>query len=213
MGTARSFRRVAVAICNPRIMRRFKELADRMKVTYTVPDIGERVVEADIVIADEECAEHYVLKAGEVIKVAEGDIRQAILCIIGKEEVSVLSVGIDLGSRLAYAVFADENLIAADYAMSYVELLKVINELTTELAPARVEVKVGIPTTDEYYDWLPDFLMGAIDMGVDVYLVEEDKTSSKPLRSFPGVTYVKSKDIDAAINIVFREGIRVGREG
>lgn len=210
MGFSSAKEELKVIVCDPRLMRRFRELASLFKIEYSVPKDPEGTVEGGIVIADQECAELFKIRSDTIHLVTSNNLLDTILRLRGINKVKVLIVGLDPGARLAFAIFADDVLIDTGHVTNYTNFIERLDSLVNELKPEKVIVKVGMPSTQEYYTWLSSLLIELIDRTFDVYLVEETKTSYPPIREFPGINYTRSKDIDAAINIALREGIKVG---
>ncbi len=212
--------RVCAFIYNPRLFRKFKDLAEKFALEYTVPSALEDLENYDLVIADEEAnqllksSSGYVKNRPRIVVIkCEEDIINLISSIIrgGEESTQYLVVGVDLGSKIAYAVFADNLLISVGVTLDLNNFLATLGKLRRALKPSKAVIKIGLPGSDELYQLLLKLLKAALEYGYEAYIIDESKTTVKPLPRFKGLKNVKTtKDINAAVNIALRDGgIRV----
>ncbi|MCD6340580.1 MAG: hypothetical protein J7L51_01330, partial [Desulfurococcales archaeon] len=203
-------------IYNPRLFRKFKDIAEKFAIEYSVPNTLEDIKNYDIVIADEEAHQliernSKCVKKGPKIAVvsSEEDMISLISSIItgNEENTRYLVVGVDLGSKIAYAVFADNLLISVGITLDLNDFLATLSKLRTALRPSRAVIKIGLPGSDELYQLLLKLLKVALRYGYEAYIIDESRTTAKPLPCFRGLKNVRTtKDINAAINIALRDG-------
>lgn len=203
-------------ICNPRLMRKFVKIAKTIGLSYEVPtdlDLSLKHV-SNLVIIDEECRAYTSLRKvleelkAEVFVVNEGNIASQTLKILGKDRVEVLTLGIDLGSRLAYAIFADDMLIDVGFTESPKELMIRLDEITGDLKPLKTVVKVGV-TESRGLEFVNDLLKFMSMKDLQVFLVDESNTSRETTSYYIKAYDVRDKDLRAAINIALKEGFRL----
>jgi len=212
----RRFVRTCVFIYNPRLLKKFKDIAEKFPLEYSVPDTLSNIVDYDVIILDEEA---YRLIDNDILCLSknrkiyrvddEEDLIRVILRIITGSETGMhyLAVGVDLGSKIAYAVLADNMLIGAGTVLSPEEFLAMLIKLKRALKPLRAVIKVGLPGSDTLYQLLLKLLKQATQSGYEVYVIDESRTTSKPLPHFKGLRNIRTtKDINAAINIALRSG-------
>ena len=208
--------RVCVFIYNPRLFKKFKNTAEKFAIEYSVPSTLKDLENYDLVIADEE-ARQLLESSSKCVRncpkmavvSSEEDIISLITSIItGSEETTrYLVVGVDLGSKIAYAVFADNLLISVGITLDPNDFLATLSKLRRALKPSRAVIKVGLPGSDELYQLLLKLLRAALDYGYEAYIIDESKTTAKPLPRFRGLKNVRTtKDINAAVNIALRDG-------
>ncbi|MCD6428951.1 MAG: hypothetical protein J7L12_04995 [Desulfurococcales archaeon] len=208
--------RVCVFIYNPRLFRKFKDIAERFAIEYSVPSSLEDLENYDLIVVDEEARqllESSNKRLGNRPKIVvvsnEEDVISLISGIITGSGGSTqyLIVGVDLGSKIAYAVFADNILISVGISLDPNDFLATLSKLKRALKPSRAVIKIGLPGSDELYQLLLKLLKVAIDCGYEAYVIDESKTTAKPLPRFRGLKNVRTtKDINAAVNIALRGG-------
>ncbi len=203
-------------IYNPRLFRKFKDIAEKFAIEYSVPSTLKDLENYDLVIADEE-ARQLLESSSKCVRncpkmavvSSEEDIISLISSIItgSEESTQYLVVGVDLGSKIAYAVFADNLLISVGITLDPNDFLATLSKLRRALKPSRAVIKVGLPGSDELYQLLLKLLKAALDYGYEAYIIDESKTTAKPLPRFRGLKNVRTtKDINAAVNIALRDG-------
>ncbi len=208
MGTSRS-RDIKVVICNPRLMRRFAKLAGKLGLTYSVPkEVGTKV-SADVIIIDDECLEHYEIDSNTAYLVTDSNVENVVSEVVGVRRASVLMVGVDLGASIAYAAFADKELVSAGKVCEPRDFFQRLRELMSFIEPRKIIVKVGLPETNDADEVLNEVIEGLLKMGCVTYLVDESRTSIEAPKIALRRLKVKDDDILAAINIALRSGMRV----
>ncbi len=208
MGTSRS-RDIKVVICNPRLMRRFAKLAGKLGLTYSVPkEVGTKV-SADVIIIDDECLEHYEIDSNTAYLVTDSNVENVVSEVVGVRRASVLMVGVDLGASIAYAAFADKELVSAGKVCEPRDFFQRLRELMSFIEPRKIIVKVGLPETNDADEVLNEVIEGLLKMGCVTYLVDESRTSTEAPKIALRRLKVKDDDILAAINIALRSGMRV----
>ncbi|RLG77056.1 MAG: hypothetical protein DRO14_02900 [Thermoprotei archaeon] len=208
--------KVCAFIYNPRLFRKFKDIAEKFAIEYSVPNTMEDIENYDIVIVDEEAHQliersSKCVKKGPKIAVvsSEEDMISLISSIIAgnEENIRYLVVGVDLGSKIAYAVFADNLLISVGITLDLNDFLATLSKLRTALRPSRAVIKIGLPGSDELYQLLLKLLKAALRYGYEAYIIDESRTTARPLPRFRGLKNVRTtKDINAAVNIALKDG-------
>jgi len=208
--------KICVFIYDPRLLRIFKELAKGFPLNYSIPDTLSDITGYDVAIVDKEALRMIgsgTLRQNKNCTVYvvgdEEDLIRVILRVIsgGSTDVQHIIAGVDLGSKIAYAILADDVLIGAGAVMTLDEFLNILTKLKRALRPLRAVVKVGLPSSDALYQLLLRLLEGVTASGYEVYVIDESRTTLKPLPQFKGLKNVRvTKDISAAINIALREG-------
>ncbi|MEM4600996.1 MAG: hypothetical protein QXF63_04695 [Sulfolobales archaeon] len=115
---------------------------------------------------------------------------------------SPISVGIDLGRRIAYAVLAGRRLLTCDY-VDRVEEIKNIIERLSSLKPRIILLGIGA----EYLKELPAEISSIIESEkvAAAYIIEEEKTNRSIIPRLAGVEVDKlPEDLKAAIAIAVR---------
>jgi len=202
-------RGIKAVICDPKIMRKFVKLADELGLTYSVPKSFETKVLADIIVIDEECLEHYEINSSTAYLVVNDNVKSIVSEIAGVRKASVLMIGVDLGASIAFAVFADKELINVGKVRKPEEFFWKLKELVDFVEPRKVIVKVGLPETSSVDGIIGEILDGLLRMGYITYLVDESRTSVETPKIMLRGLNVKDDDILAAINIALRDGMRV----
>ena len=202
-------RDIKVVICDPRLMRKFIKLANELGLTYSVPKKVKTNVTADIVIIDNECLDYYEIDSSVAYLVTDDNVKSVVSEIAGIRRAMVLMVGVDLGAYIAYAVFADKELIDVGKVRRPENFFQRISELIDIVEPHKVIVKVGMPETNSVDDTLEEIIEGLLRRGYVTYLVDESRTSIETPKIVLKKLTVKDDDILASINIALRNGIRV----
>jgi hypothetical protein len=198
-----------VAICDPRLFRKFIDVAVYLHIGYSVPDSLEREVSASILVADSECVEQIKAKADRVYLINEANIYRTALALLGKDKVQVLTVGIDPGGYYAYVVLADDIVIANGYREKVTQLLDDLRSLISEIDPKKVAIKVGYSSDNRVMIMVEHLLkeLSKVDFPHDVILISERGTNlsnpiaSAQLSSRPGKI---GGDVYAALNIALK---------
>ncbi len=202
---------IAVAICDPRLMRSFCSIAERLKIAYSVPKVGAKVVSADIVIIDEECLSMFSVdaKAAYLVSRVEDVVRVAYE-VAGVRDEGVMLVGVDIGSQIAYVVIAGSTVVDKGKVKLPEELVLRIESIRRWLGGVRrIIVKVGIPESSTHNEVFSNVAYALTRMGYRVYAVDENGTSSKLLPVLKRIVGEGDADINAAVNIALREGTRL----
>lgn len=202
-------RDIKAVICDPRLMRKFAKLAGELGLTYSVPkEVGVKV-SADVIIIDDECLEHYEINSNAAYLVTNSNIESVVSEVAGVRRASALMVGVDLGASIAYAAFADRELVSAGKVCEPKDFFQRLRELMSFIEPRKVIIKVGLPETNNADEVLGEVIEGLLKMGCITYLVDESRTSTEAPKIALRRLNVKDDDILAAINIALRSGMRV----
>lgn len=213
---SRPRKHVTVMVCDPKLMRKFVKIAKIVGLSYEVPTdlgIGFKHV-SNLVIVDEECRTYLRLQKvleglkAEVFTVNEGNVASQVLKILGVDRVEVLTLGVDLGSRLAYAMFADDVLIDVGFAENPKELMSRLDEVISDLKPLKTVVKVGV-TESRGLEFVNDLLKFISMKNLQVFLVDEANTSREATSYYIKAYDIRDKDLRAAINIALKDGVKI----
>ncbi len=140
----------------------------------------------------------------------DASIYRFVVRVFGVENVKVLQVGVDIGRRLAYVVLCDSLLLKAGYALSPKDLIEDLRRLREFLTPSETVVKVGSSIVNGGLK--VNYLMRELlTSGFEVMVIDENSSSSKMWNILSGYKTRFTTDIHAALNIAFREGIRVSK--
>lgn len=138
-------------------------------------------------------------------------IYKFIVRVFGIEDVKVLQVGVDVGRRLAYAILCDNLLLKAGYVSRLRDLIEDLRRLKEILTPSETIVKIGSSTAGS--DQKVNYIMRElITSGFEVIVINEDNSSSKVWNILNGYKTKFTTDMHAALNIAFRDGIKVSRK-
>ncbi|MCX8184481.1 MAG: hypothetical protein RMI56_06370 [Sulfolobales archaeon] len=173
--------RFSIFVLNPRLFLDLVSILRRHRIKFRVPmNLDELCLDSELLVVDTEGL-NYINKSKisadicrEVIIVSSSDeVHNAILSRVF-ESCSPISIGIDLGKRIAYAVLAGGHLLFYDYVDSLRSVLEVVERLNT--AKTRV-VLVGIGA--EYLRDMPDEVYDLVENEkvTAVYIVEEENTN------------------------------------
>lgn len=198
--------RVKVFIYNPRIFRLFLDCARRYGLEFSVPDTPSCAKE-EVLVVDEEAIKLLNIRCGNYVIVNESNIESIIAKLMGIRESPVITVGLDLGSKIAYAILADNKLIDFGYVTTE-DLISKLSRLKRVLNPKKIITRIGMPSSDELINKLKEISEKLLEIGAEVYIVNEERSSSpsKLIRSFGDITgnLIKNKDINAALNLALR---------
>ena len=204
---ANSDRNLIVIVCDPKLMRKFKHLANTFRIAYTVPlrlREGEEVA-ASTVIADSECLERLSVHAKRLFMINENNLVDVILKISGRERIYVLTVGVDIGERLGYVMLADDFLYSKGYAGNIKELIDLVSLANRELNPKNIILKIG-DTGLCNKEIAPELFPSELLHKLKIYIVDELRSNQTNV--FLNQESKKlTKDLNAALNIALRKGI------
>jgi hypothetical protein len=202
---------VAIFIYNPRILKTLLDIAKDYGIEFYVPEDltsidDELLVDAeglnilkDLVNGRE--LKYYLISSKQ-------SIYKFILKTFGVKDVKVLQVGVDLGGKLAYVIVCDNILLKAGYVDSLDDLIPIIEDFKNYLKPDKVVVKLG--NTPYSSDWSLDRVLSRlVSLGFEVMIIDESMSSHKTQVRVYGFKTRFTADIYAALNIVFRDGVRV----
>ncbi len=200
---------IVVAICDPRLFRKFIDIANYLHIEYSVPKFLKREVNASILVVDLECKGNTRAKADKTFLVNEGNINRTALALLGKEEVQALTVGIDPGDCYAYIVLADDIVVAHGYRRKAMQLLEDLRSLVSDIQPRKVVIKVGRSSDEKVIAMVESLLkeLSKVDFPYNVILISEKGTNllnpfaSSRLSSRPGRI---GGDVYAALNIALK---------
>ncbi len=206
---------VIVMICDPKLMRKFVKTAKTVGLSYEVPmDLRVKPKYVNhFVIVDEECMKYtHVQKVIEELKanvvvVNEDNITSQTLKILGINHVEVLTLGVDIGRRLAYAMLADDMLIDVGFVENPKELMSKLDEVVNDLKPSKTVVKVGV-TEGRGTELISDLFKFITSKNLQIILVDEANTSKETTSYYVKAYGVRDKDLRAAINIALKDGIK-----
>jgi len=200
---------IKVVVCDPRLMQRFVKLADKLGLIYSVPkEVGVKI-SAEIIIIDDECLEHYEIDSKVAYLVTSNNVENIVSEVAGVKGAAVLMVGVDLGASIAYAVFADKELVSTGKVHRHEDFFRILKELISFIEPHKVIIKIGLSETKDLDKDLNEIIKRSSRAGYVVCLVDESKTTTEPPRITLRKHSVKDDDILAAINIALRDGLRI----
>jgi hypothetical protein len=202
---------VAIFIYNPRILKTLLDIAKDYGIEFYVPEDltsinDELLVDTDGLnilkdLVNGKELKYYLISSKQ-------SIYKFILKTFGVKDVKVLQVGVDLGSKLAYVIVCDNILLKAGYVDSLDDLILIIEDFKNYLKPDKVVVKLG--NTPYSSDWgLDRVLSRLVSLGFEVMIIDESRSSHKTQVRVYGFKTRFTADIYAALNIVFRDGVRV----
>jgi len=138
----------------------------------------------------------------------DSSIYRFLINVFGIDDVKVFQIGIDIGSKLAYVILCDYVLLKAGYVSDFHGLIKEVEDLRSILKPVKTVVKVGI--TGRKLDYkLSEFIDLASGLGYEIYIIDEHSSSNQVNLKLRGMKSKLPIDVYAALNMVFRDGIRV----
>jgi len=200
-----------IFIYNPRLLRTLLDIGKDYNIEFYVPEDltgikGELLVDPEglnilkALVKSEDFKYHLISNKQSIYKF--------ILKIFGIEDVKVLQVGVDLGSKLAYVIVCDNILLKAGYVDSLDDLVLTIEDFRNCLTPNKVIVKLG--NTPHSSEWdLDKVLSKLISLGFEVMIADESKSSYKTQVRVYGFKTRFTADIYAALNLIFRDGVKV----
>ncbi|MCS7107846.1 MAG: hypothetical protein RMH77_06665 [Sulfolobales archaeon] len=140
----------------------------------------------------------------------DASIYRFITKAFGIKEVKVLQVGLDVGRRLAYAILCDNLLLKAGYISRPKDLIETVVRFRDYLMPDKVVVKLG-NSSGVLSQKLETLLKDLILFGFEVVVADESNSSAKVWNTLMGYKTRFTTDIHAALNIAFREGVKVSK--
>jgi len=202
---------VAIFIYNPRILKTLLDIAKDYGIEFYVPE-DLTSINDELLVDTEGLNILKDLVNGKELKYylinSKQSIYKFILKTFGVKDVKVLQVGVDLGSKLAYVIVCDKILLKAGYVDSLDDLILIIEDFKNYLKPDKVVVKLG--NTPYSSDWgLDRVLSRLVSLGFEVMIIDESRSSHKTQVRVYGFKTRFTADIYAALNIVFRDGVRV----
>jgi hypothetical protein len=202
---------VAIFIYNPRILKTLLDIAKDYGIEFYVPE-DLTSINDELLVDTEGLNILKDLVNGKELKYylisSKQSIYKFILKTFGVKDVKVLQVGVDLGSKLAYVIVCDNVLLKAGYVDSLDDLILIIEDFKNYLKPDKVVVKLG--NTPYSSDWgLDRVLSRLVSLGFEVMIIDESRSSHKTQVRVYGFKTRFTADIYAALNIVFRDGVRV----
>jgi hypothetical protein len=202
---------VAIFIYNPRILKTLLDIAKDYGIEFYVPE-DLTSIDDELLVDTEGLNILKDLVNGKELKYylisSKQSIYKFILKTFGVKDVKVLQVGVDLGSKLAYVIVCDKILLKAGYVDSLDDLILIIEDFKNYLKPDKVVVKLG--NTPYSSDWgLDRVLSRLVSLGFEVMIIDESRSSHKTQVRVYGFKTRFTADIYAALNIVFRDGVRV----
>lgn len=202
---------VAIFIYNPRILKTLLDIAKDYGIEFYVPE-DLTSINDELVVDTEGLNILKDLVNGKELKYylinSKQSIYKFILKTFGVKDVKVLQVGVDLGSKLAYVIVCDNVLLKAGYVDCLDDLIFIIEDFKNYLKPDKVVVKLG--NTPYSSDWgLDRVLSRLVSLGFEVMIIDESRSSHKTQVRVYGFKTRFTADIYAALNIVFRDGVKV----
>jgi hypothetical protein len=202
---------VAIFIYNPRILKTLLDIAKDYGIDFYVPE-DLTSINDELLVDTEGLNILKDLVNGKELKYylisSKQSIYKFILKTFGVKDVKVLQVGVDLGSKLAYVIVCDNILLKAGYVDSLDDLILIIEDFKNYLTPDKVVVKLG--NTPYSNNWgLDRVLSRLVSLGFEVMIIDESRSSHKTQVRVYGFKTRFTADIYAALNIVFRDGVKV----
>lgn len=207
----RNGRSVALFIYNPRVLKYVKDVLRDYDLRFYVPRDISKVGDSDVLVVDSEGLRVLYSIVGNnlpnyfLVNSNDISIYRPILNAYGIKELKIIQVGIDVGKRLAYVILCDRVLLRAGYVRSLRELINFINLLNNYLKPSKVIIKVG-GYVDEFEIHL---LKNSLQRNYEVFLIDEQKSSTKTQLNLYGLKIRFTDDIYAALNIALRDGVKI----
>lgn len=213
--------KIAVLIYNPKV---FREVIDRLRkinidfyVPSTINELKELLSDAPdlsdhIFVMDDELMGLLNVRSHIPNLVLANEknvlevISRIILKLLGRERVGELVLGIDVGKLYAYVLIADGYVVDYGLVMSLSRVVKCVRPWIKHLNPKVLSVRIGELAN---IDVLKDLQKLGISMEVELI---DESSSSKPPRYRPlnNVNLKEiSQDLEAALNIALRSGIKV----
>ncbi|MEM2007035.1 MAG: hypothetical protein QW154_05310 [Sulfolobales archaeon] len=194
---------------NPRLSLELVALLRKYGIRFRVPmDLRDLCYNRELLVTDNEGLEYItenkvsIEPCVDVLTVNSAEEVYSVLLsrIIGTS--SPISVGIDLGKRIAYAVLAGRRLLTCDY-VDRVEEIRIIIEKLNALKPRIILLGIGA----EYLGELPAEISSIIESGrvAATYIIEEEKTNRSIIPKLAGVEVNDlHEDLKAAIAIAIK---------
>ncbi len=201
MGKGR--RRVQVFVLNPRLFRRVIDVLRNSGVSFEVPDSPESL--RDIVIVDKEFLRMFGSPKAESVFVVEGaeDAEALIRRVLGIEKKSVL-IGVDIGAKIAYVIIRGNVIVKYGKVSSVNEFRAAIAGAVAGTGRTVCHARVGVPASPELREVAYEVSELLLELGCEVRLTEEFKSSSERPPPLVGAEKIKDSDIRAAINLALR---------
>lgn len=182
---------------------------------FTPDDLNTIKDYQDVLLVDEEGLEilrnyYDVNPTNYYVVNDEASIYRFIIRVFGIKDVKVLQIGLDVGKRLAYAILCDNLLLKAGYVSRPKDLIEVLRKFRDYLMPEKVVVKLG-SSSGISSQKLEIFLRDLLLSGFEVIVADESNSSFKTWNTLTGYRMKFTTDIHAALNIAFREGVKVSR--
>jgi len=196
-------------VLNPRLSLELVALLRKYGIRFRVPmDLRDLCYNRELLVTDNEGLEYItenkvsIEPCADVLTVNSAEEVYSVLLsrIIGTS--SPISVGIDLGKRIAYAVLAGRRLLTCDY-VDRVEEIRIIIEKLNALKPRIILLGIGA----EYLRELPAEISSIIESGrvAATYIIEEEKTNRSIIPKLAGVEVNDlHEDLKAAIAIAIK---------
>lgn len=174
------------------------EIKNRVKIILVDKEVFKRLIEQDKTIADV-----FVITDESQV---DSIIERALCLLYGKKEYSEVIVGVDIGpGYVAYAVITDGE-IAELGKVSEDKILDIVSKIINIYPHKNMIIRVGASHNGpEIASKIYNLVEG---YGVRVELVEE-KYTTKPTLGLDISKQIKDKDLNAAINISFKPGIKI----
>lgn len=189
---------------NPRLFRKVIDTFRKAGIAFEVPDSPDSL--SGLAIVDEEFVKLFgePKKAEDVIVVKSvNDVDALIWKVLGVEEKSVL-VGVDVGAKIAYAIIKGNVVIEYGKVSTVKEFRKIMSKLLKGNAGSACFAGVGVPASPELKEIAYEISEALLELGCDVKLTEEFRSSSERPPPLVGSDNVKDSDIRAAINLALR---------
>lgn len=200
---------ISLFIVDPRLLLELLPYLRRFRIRFRIPrGLDDLCLEDEVLLIDPD-GFNYVAKAREVEwrcgkVVLAGNIEEALRAIIHGvlREPTPISIGIDLGKKMAFAVLSGHKLLLYDYADSVESIKKLIERLSY---PYDRIIIVGIGAG--YLKELPSELLDLLyDERVAAAYIVEEEGSNEAFSSNLVDTEAENlpRDIRAAIFIAMR---------
>lgn len=195
---------------NPRIFIEVISALRKYGVEFRVPDtLDDICFEDEILIVDGEGLsavgglKQIKKVCRDVLEVREPHmVNTTVLDIIFRNS-KIVSIGIDVGKRIAYAVLVGGKLITYGYVNSMNEINKVISIFGNSNSPRTILLGIGAEHAELILGELPIIL--ANEKVTAAYIVEESNTNKAITSELIGInTKNLTRDFRAAISIAVR---------
>ncbi len=200
--------RLSLFVLNPRLFLELKSLLREHGIEFRVPaGLDDLCPNGELLLVDREALE-YIRASGAsadacpgVVAVSSpGDAYGAVLArVLGDR--SPISIGIDLGKRIAYAVLVGGRLLTCGYTDRATEIRSILERFSS-MGPRVILLGIGA----QYLKELPNDVLSLIEdeRVTAAYMIEEDEVSGA-VRELVGESIGRlPEDVRASIGIAIK---------